>query len=418
MFQLYYLNNKARVILVPQSDTRSVTVLVMYPVGSRYEPEKLSGVSHFIEHLMFKGTKKRKSTLILTREIDRLGAEYNAFTSKEYTGYYIKTDSMYTQTALDILSDMLFHSLFDQEEMEREKGPVVEEIRMYKDNPLLCIENLFESLLYNGPLGRDIAGTEKHVLGFERQAVLKYRERYYQPRYMTIVVAGRIDNNTTKCIEVNFGKIKNTTVGTTLFQPYHFRAKKKAARISVENKHTDQAQLMLGFPGLPYNSHSNPVVAVMNMILGGSMSSRLFIQIRERRGLAYMIRSGAENFRDTGYLSIRAGLDVKKTNTALSVIQREIQKIVNNGVTPRELKDAKTHIRGSLTLSLENSNAQASWYAKEAIFQTRIRTPEEELEIIEAVSNQDIKKLAEQIFDWQKLRVAIIGDINSEEIKL
>src|SRR3989338_11009232 len=156
MFTKYTLANGASVILVPQHDTKSVTVLVMYPVGSRYEPEKMAGVSHYIEHIMFKGTKKRKSSQILTREIDRLGAEYNAFTGKEYTGYYIKADAQYLETALDILSDMLFDSLFDPKEMEREKGPVIEEIRMYNDNPLMNIENVFEDLLYAGcPLGRD-----------------------------------------------------------------------------------------------------------------------------------------------------------------------------------------------------------------------------------------------------------------------
>src|SRR3989338_4348659 len=160
MFTKYALANGASVILVPQHDTKSVTVLVMYPVGSRYEPEKMAGVSHYIEHLMFKGTKKRKSTLVLTREIDRLGAEYNAFTGKEYTAYYIKVDAEYTTIALDILSDMLFNSLFDPKEMEREKGPIIEELRMYRDNPLMNIDSIFEQVLYRGcPLGRDICGT-------------------------------------------------------------------------------------------------------------------------------------------------------------------------------------------------------------------------------------------------------------------
>ena len=195
MFDQHTLKNGARIILVPQSDTHSTTVLVMYPVGSRNEPEKLSGVSHYIEHLMFKGTKKRKNTLTLTREIDRLGAEYNAFTSKEYTGYYIKIDSEFTETAIDILSDMLHDSLFDPKEMEREKGPIVEELRMYRDNPVMNIENIFEDLLYAGsPLGRDIGGTPEHVMSFQRSDVLRYRDMYYGSRNMTIVIAGKIGN--------------------------------------------------------------------------------------------------------------------------------------------------------------------------------------------------------------------------------
>ena len=195
MYQKLVLENKANVYLVPQKDAQSATVLIMFPVGSRYENEKLAGVSHFIEHLMFKGTKKRPNTLILTREIDRLGAEYNAFTSKEYTGYYIKADAKYLETSLDILSDMLYNSLFDAKEMEKEKRVIVEEIRMYKDNPLMNIENIFENLLFRSPLGRDIAGSEKTVLNLNRREMLEYLGKYYQSKEMTVVIAGKYEKN-------------------------------------------------------------------------------------------------------------------------------------------------------------------------------------------------------------------------------
>lgn len=419
MFETYLLDNGARVILVPQTDTRSVTSLVMYPVGSRYESEKLSGVSHYIEHLMFKGTKKRKNTQILTREIDRLGAEYNAFTSKEYTGYYIKVDGDYTSVALDILSDMLFHSTFDPKEMEREKGPIVEELRMYRDNPVMNIENIFEDLLYAGcPLGRDIGGTPESVLSFRRDDVLRYRDKYYVPSNMTVIVAGRITDQTRKWIEEYFSHESTPKKPETHFLPATFGSKKKSDRLFVQQKKTDQAQLMIGFPGFSYTAKDNPTVTVLDTILGGSMSSRLFIQIRERRGLAYMIRSGEDHFRDTGHVYIRAGLEAKNINKAMAVIKHEIEKIVDKGVTARELADAKTHIHGSLVLSLEDSSTQANWYGREAIFDDRIRTPEDKLAEVNAVTRDDVQRIAQKIFRINDMRVAVIGEVEKEKILL
>jgi len=418
MYQKIKLKNKTNVFFVPLEGTKAVTALVMYPVGSRYEPEKLSGVSHYIEHLMFKGTKKRPTTLKLTREIDRLGAHYNAFTSKEYTGYYITINKKNTDKSLDILSDMMYGSLFDKKEMEREKGPIVEEIRMYKDNPIMNIDNIFEELMYDGsPLGRDIAGTEKHVLSYQRDDVLKFRDKYYSPANMTLVVAGAIDDNTKKLVEQYFGSEKNGKNISKVFKPFCFGSGIKKDRLRVEQKKTDQAQLMLGFPGFKYTDKENTVDTLMNTILGGTMSSRLFIQIRERRGLAYFIRSGSDNFRDTGYSYIRVALEVKNINKAIVVIKKEIEKLIKKGPTKKELEDAKTHIRGSMTLSLESSSAQASWYASRALFADKIQTPEEKLAELEKVTIEDVQRVAKKIFKWDKMRMAIIGDVDKKGIR-
>jgi len=414
-YQLTQLKNKANVILVPQAEAKSVTVLVMFPVGSRYETEKLSGVSHFIEHMMFKGTKKRPSTLILTREIDRLGADYNAFTEKEFTGYYIKANKDYIETILDILADMLNNSLFDAEEIQREKTVIVEELRMYRDNPLMNIGNVFEELMYQDcPLGWDIGGTDKTVMGVKRQDMLEYRDKYYRPDNMTIVVAGNIDNDIEKKLEKYFTqKLKgNYAEIKGKFLPAKFGSLAGGKCLRVEQKKTDQAQLMFGFPGLDHTSKHNPALGVLNTILGGSMSSRLFIKIRERLGLAYMVRSGADSYRDTGYFYIRAGLDAKNIKRAINVSKQEMEKILEKGVTDRELKDAKTHIRGGLALAMEDSSAQASWYAKEILFHDKIKTPEERLREIEAVTNDAIKTVANKLFDFKKMRVAVIGEVN------
>lgn len=417
MFEQYKLKNKANIVLVPQENTHSVTVLVLYPVGSRYESAKMSGVSHYIEHLMFKGTKKRKNTLVLTREIDRLGAEYNAFTSKDYTGYYIKTDGHYTETTLDILSDMLFNSTFDATEMEREKKVIVEELRMYKDNPLMNIDNVFEDLFYAGsPLGRDIGGTEKSVMSYKRHDVLGFRDKYYDPCNMTVIVAGHVTEDAKKYIEKYFGQKKSKHQANHTFKSFNLGPGGKSDRITVQPKQTDQVQLMLGFPGFRYQSKENPIAGVMNTILGGSMSSRLFIQIRERRGLAYMIRSGAENFQDTGYLYVSAGLEGKNINKAIEVIQKEIEKLKDKGVTSQELKDAKTHIRGAMTLSMENSSTQASFYGHQALFAKKVISPEEKLKKIEKVTGEQIQDLAKKVFNMNKMRVAIIGDVKQNDI--
>lgn len=419
MFEQYTLQNKARVILVPQEDTRSVTVLIKYPLGSRYETEKLSGVSHFIEHLMFKGTEKRKNTLVLTREIDRLGAAYNAYTGKEYTGYYIKTDANYTKVALDILSDMLFRSTFDPKEMEREKGPIVEELRMYRDNPIMNIDNIFEELMFQGsPLGRDIGGTPEHVMSFKRDEVLAFKRKFYGPNNMTIIVAGKILPETKQLIETYFGQEQNTGTPSRVFKPAMFGPAGKRERVRIEKKATDQTQMMIGFPGFPYGVKELAAVSVMNTILGGSMSSRLFISVRERNGLVYTIRSGHDSYRDTGYQFIRAALEPKNIQKALELIKKEIEKIQKTSVSAKELADAKTHIRGSMTLALEDSSEQADWYARQALFQKTIKTPEERLADIDAVTAKEVQMVAKKLFKLKDMRIACIGNLESDAITL
>lgn len=417
MFEKYQLKNKMNIVLVPQTDTMSATFMVMYPVGSRYETESLRGASHYVEHLMFKGTLKRKNTLILTREIDRLGAQYNAFTGKEYTAYYIKVDAQFSGIALDILSDMLNNSKFDPKEMEREKNVIVEELRMYRDNPLMNIDNLFEELLFQGStLGRDIGGTDKHVLNFDRKEVMEYHDKYYSPRNATLVVAGKIDETLKRSIEQYFDAYESGGPLKRGFKPSTFGPSSRKDRLIIQEKVTDQIQLMLGWPAFARGDDRNYALGVLNTILGGSMSSRLFIQVRERRGLAYTVRSGNETFRDAGYCYVRAGLDPKNINKTIGVIKSEIMKMLQKGVTDKELRDAKTHVRGALTLSLEDSETQANWYAREAVLHDHIATPEEELQRLEAVTKEDIKKVGKMVFDWNKTRVAIIGPVKEDQV--
>jgi predicted Zn-dependent peptidase len=417
MFTMYTLQNGVTVLLAPQKGAPSATVLVMFPVGSRYEPTSLQGVSHYIEHLMFKGTKKRKNTLTLTREIDRLGAEYNAFTGKEYTGYYIKADMKYVAVSLDILSDMLFNSLFDQKEMEREKGPIIEELKMYRDNPVMNIDNIFEDLLFEGcTLGRDIGGTDDHVRGFKRTRVLEYKKKHYHPGNMFIVISGGFDESIHDLTEKFFGSQRGARLPARRAPKSGFGSGAHDKRLVIQHKKTDQAQLMLGFPAFAYTHKKNAQLDVMNTVFGGSMSSRLFIRIRERLGLAYMIRSGSESFDDIGYTYVRAGLDAKNINKAIRVIGDEIGKMVEKGISARELSDAKTHIRGGLGLSMENSGNLAQWYGKEALFANKVHTPECYLDDIDSVTRNQVHAVASQVLQPKKMRLAVIGDIEKSAI--
>ncbi len=418
MYEHYILSNNANVYLIPQEHASSTTTLIMYPVGSRYEPEKISGVSHYIEHMMFKGTKERKTSQILTREIDRLGAAYNAFTSKEYTGYYIKTGAEYTELSLDILSDMLFNSVFDAKEMEKEKGPVCEELRMYADNPIMNIDNVFEELFYEGcPLGRDIGGTPAHVMSYKRADVLKFHDRFYGPNNMHIFLAGNIDDNVRLWIDSLYGKKKNTGTPARAFKPATLGASGKSQRIRIQHKDADQAQLMIGFPSFKYGHKDNVALGVLNTILGGSMSSRLFTEIREKRGLAYTVRSGGDAYRDAGYSYIRAGVEPKNINKTIALVQKELEKMVKKGVSKRELADAKTHIRGSMQLSLEDSSTVANYYAKQALFAEKIQSPEEKLAKVDKITAEQIQAVAKKVFKWNQVRIAIIGNVEAKDVK-
>lgn len=419
MMHQYTLQNNANVYLVPQKDAQSATFLVMYPVGSRFESENLRGVSHYIEHLFFKGTKKRPNTLTLTREIDRLGAQYNAFTGKEYTGYYIKVDVQYTEIALDILSDMLNNSTFDPKEMEREKAVIVEEIKMYNDNPMMNIANIFEEVMFKGSrLGNDIAGTPKHVMSYKRKDVLAYKKKYYQPSNMHIVVAGAQHEKLDTYIKKYFGIGSDKKKPSHAHTPAAFGPSKKSERIIVQKKDVDQAQLMLGFPAFKSSDYKNLAgLSVLDIVVGGSMSSRLFIKIRERLGLAYMVRSGIDEYEDTGYFYIRAGLDPTKINKAIAAIKKELTRIKEKGITARELEDAKTHFRGSMTLSMESSSNLANWYGEKVISKGKILSPQEWMGRIDTVTKEQVQQIANRVLKEQQMRVAIIGNVSEDQVE-
>jgi predicted Zn-dependent peptidase len=407
------LNNGARLITAPIYGTEAATILILFKVGSRYESKNINGVSHFIEHMMFKGTTKRPNTFVISKELDSVGALYNAFTSRDHTGYFVKINSEKIETALDILSDILFNSKFEAQEIEREKGVISEEIRMYEDNPIMFIEDIFEQTLFgNHPLGQRISGTVETIKKFNREQILKYKNYFYQPKNMVIGLAGKIGKKDKSLIQKYFGQ-KGISIKPKFSKFYFLRSKKP--KFNLLYRETEQVQLALGFPGYSYFNSKIYALTLLSVILGGTMSSRLFISIRERQGLCYFIKSFLNVYEDTGNLVIQSGLDKSRIKEAIRAILDELNKIKKEGVTEEELKRAKECIKGRLILDLEDSSEVANWYAKQELLIGKILTPEEKLKKIFAVTPAAIQRVAADVIKTKNLCAAIIGPFKDKK---
>jgi len=410
------LKNGIPVIVSPQKGAASMTIFVFARVGSRYESKDINGASHFIEHLMFKGTPRRPTTEVLTRLLDQYGAEYNAMTSKDYTGYYIKMDAKHTPLAVDLLHDMLFHSKYDPKEIDRERTVIVEEINMYEDNPRMHIDDLLEEALFPGStLGWSIAGPREVIRNIPRAKLIAYRDAYYVPERLTVVVAGKIVPGLMTQLEKTFGRIKSPKKrddhAFDRFKP-PTRLKRK---IRAQDKQTEQVQLGIAFHGLALNHPDIPAAKLLATILGGTMSSRLFIQVRERKGLCYSISASHQPLEDTGIFGILAGLDKSRIELAVKTIIGELKKLQKTEVTPTELRQAKDNMRGRLTLAFEDSAFQAEWFGKTHLFLNQIETPEERMAKIERVTAADIRRLAKTLFRRDVMASAVIGPNANEE---
>lgn len=412
------LKNGMTAILVPQKSATSMTIFVMTKVGSRYETREVNGASHFIEHLMFKGTKRRPSTEILTRTIDQYGAEYNAFTGKDLTAYYIKIAADKTPLAIDMLHDMLFHSRYDAKEIDRERGVIIEEINMYEDNPRMHLDDLLEAALFpDSTLGWNIAGPREVIRKITCDQLVGYRDAYYIPERMTVVVAGKIISGVITLLEKTFGSVPSSKARHD--QPFmKFSAPRRLTdAVALQTKETEQAQLGLAWYGLDGFNRELPAATVLATILGGSMSSRLFIEIRERRGLCYSIRASHDSLEDTGVFSITAGLDKRRLKEALGAILKEVKRTTVDLVTAEELRRAKDHLRGRTMLAFEDSSTQAEWYGRQWTFLGKLETPEEKMRRIDKVTVSQVRKIAGGIFDRSRMATSLIGPFgNKEEI--
>lgn len=404
------LKNGIPVHLIPFAGTEAVTVLVLVKVGSRYESAELNGVTHFIEHLMFKGTKKRPTAMDISRTLDRVGAEYNAYTGKERTGYYVKIDAAKTDLAIDMLYDMAFKSLYEKKELDKERGVIVEEMNMYKDNPMIEVENLMEAALFEGStLGWEILGTPETVRSMSREKIIAYRDAHYIPSRIVIAIAGKVTPEVRPLLERTFGSLKEPKETPKGFEAFVPSKTRMLPRVCVQEKPLQQIQVALGFPSYPRGDKRNIAVVLLATILGGGMSSRLFISVREKQGLAYDIRAGNDAYEDTGAFTIKAGLDRARLPLALKTIRAELRKMAKSGVTPRELKDAKEQLRGRMLLRFEDSSDRAEWYGNQELFLGSVQTPEERIKELARVTATQIKEVAKEIFNEKNIAIGAIG---------
>ncbi len=429
--KLTKLSNNLNFITAPMKGTKTVTVLVMVGTGAKYENKKNSGVSHFVEHMLFKGTKKRKNTLAISSELDGIGADFNAFTSKEYTGYYIKTSQDNIDIALDVVSDMYFNSKMSAVEIEREKGVIIEEFNMYLDNPMMHVDDVFEDLLYGDtPAGRDTIGTKKSIMGLKRPDFVSYFSNQYNSKNTIVCLAGNVKNQIEceKKVKKYFLNPVFKDRGKNFKEKEVVNEKQVSIGVKAEYKKTDQAHLILGVRSCSWSDKDKIISRLLAIILGGSMSSRLFVNLRGRNGLAYYVRTSAESYTDTGYLATGAGVPADKIDQAIKIIMAEYRKMKTSLVTPTELKRAKDLLKGKFAIQMEASDNLANWYARQAVIElTNLRlkdrkikqsdlfSPDKYLKVVAEVTAADIKRVANKIFVEEGLNLAVIGPFKDEK---
>lgn len=413
MFQKTVLKNGLRIITLPMKNTEAVTVLVLVGTGSKYEKKETNGISHFLEHLYFKGTKKRPTPLAVAETLDRVGGIYNAFTGDDYTGYFAKVSYSRLDLALDWVSDIFLNSILPEKEIEKERGVITEEINMTLDNPMSYVQELWSELLYgNQPAGWPIAGTKENIKEISRQDLLQYRTDQYVAKNTIVAVAGKIDSKSIiEEIEKIFSKISTSkpSVKQKLIE------KQQKPELLFHYKETDQSHICFGVRSYNIFHPLKYTQELLALILGGMMSSRLFVEVRGKLGLAYYISSDAIANADSGYLVTQAGVDNKKIEKAVSVILKEYKRIAKDKVSEDELQKAKDYFKGKMSLLLESSDQQAVFCTMQEIIEKKIMTPEEIFSEIDKVSRDDILKLAKDIFRPDKLNLAVIGPFKDKD---
>ena len=413
MFKKTIFENGLRVITVPMKNTQAVTVLVLVGTGSKYETKAQNGISHFLEHMFFKGTKKRPNTLKIAETLDKVGGAYNAFTSKEFTGFWAKVEKSHFDLTLDWLSDLLLNSKFDSSEIEREKKVIIEEINLYLDTPVKYIVDLWEKLLYGDqPAGWMIIGEKENILKFERKDLLHYFKKHYSALNTVICVAGNFDQ---KGVITKIKKYFRNIPKIPPRQRIKVKEIQDSPKTLLHYKKTDQTHLCLGVRGYNLSHPKRYALELLSVILGGNMSSRLFILVRERKGLAYYISTSSEFYTDSGYLVTQAGVPHEKVDQVIKLILKEYKRQKERKVSLSELKKAKDYLKGTLILNLESSDAQASFYASQELLLGKILTPKEKFAKIDEVTPRDIQKVAQDIFRPEKLNLALIGPHKNKE---
>lgn len=404
MIKKLTLDNGLRLLTEDIPHVRSLAVGVWVDVGSRDESNQVAGISHFIEHMMFKGTGKRTAKQI-AETLDAVGGQLNAFTTKEYTCYYARVLDEHFELALDILSDMLFNSKFDSRDIDRERNVILEEVKMYEDTPDELVHDIFAGTIWQAhPLGRPIIGYADVILGIDRETIIDFIKKYYVPENIVIAVAGNIDHDVAaEKISAYFGGLKGEPSPRELEMPSPRR------EITCRSKDTEQVHLCVGVPGLPLEHEQVYVFQMVNTILGGGLSSRLFQEIREQRGLVYSIYSYHSSYHDTGLFCVYAGLSKENVGAMMELVFREIGDIRKNGVTEQELRRAKDQMKGNLLLSLENVSSRMSRLGKSQLYLGKVVSPDEIVERIKKVTVEDIMQLASEKLMPENFAMASVG---------
>lgn len=398
------LDNGIYLLTEDIAHVRSVAAGVWINVGSRDESDEVAGISHFIEHMMFKGTAKRTAKQI-AEALDAVGGQLNAFTTKEYTCYYAKVLDEHLDLALDVLSDMLFNSRFDPQDIDRERNVIIEEIKMYEDTPDELVHDVFANTIWQmHPLGRPIIGYAQVIKQLDKDTFLDYLGKNYVPGNIVISVAGNLDHDVVvERINKFFGGLKGDSLPRVLNLPSPQKV------VTCREKDTEQVHLCVGTPGMPLDHDQIYTFQLVNTILGGGLSARLFQEIREQRGLVYSIYSYHSSYFDTGLFCIYAGLSRENLASALELIFKEVREIRDNGVTSQELRRAKDQLKGNLLLSLENVNTRMSRMGKSQLYLGKVMTPEEIVQRIENVTEENVRYLARERFNPQNFAIASVG---------
>lgn len=407
------LPNGLRILLVPQPLQRTATALVLVEAGSKYETKEVNGISHFLEHMCFKGTTRRPSQAVIAGELDRLGADFNAFTGHEYTGYYVKTAAAYLPQTVDLLADIYANSLFNQSDIDQEKGAIVGEINMYEDVPMRKVSHLFMKLLYGDqPAGWEIAGPKELITTFTREDFLAYRKKHYVPEASIIVVAGKFnEERTLALIREKFGALARGKKEGKV----RVRDRQGEPAVLIEKKESDQTHLVVGVRSVPLGHRDYPVLSVMAAILGSGMSSRLFQKVRTELGLGYYVHASNESLTDHGLFSAAAGVVNERAGEAVSAILAEFGRLKREQVGAEELNKVKDMLAGRLVLGLESSDEVGEFYGFQEVLRRKLRTPEEVIARMRRVSPKDIQRVARTIFATKHLNLAMVGPATDEQ---
>jgi predicted Zn-dependent peptidase len=413
VFERHTLANGARVLTAPLPHAKSVACFIMLAAGSRYENRGNRGIAHFAEHMFFKGTERRPTSRDLTTIVDGIGGEFNAFTSKEYTGYYVRCAGADRDTALDVLVDMLRHSKFDPEEVEREKGVILEEMNMYFDTPRDYIGSVYENLMFgDNPLGWETLGTKETIRGATRETFLDYIEQWYTPSRFVIGVSGMVGDDLLPNLESLVGDMSGAGNGGP---PGADIPKNGATRVRVHHKEADQAQICFGVPSYALEHPDRYALQLLATVLGSGMSSRLFLEVRERRGLAYYVYGLNNSYTDAGSLFAQAGVDLARVDEAVQVVADQFRRLADETVQTDELEKARSLAKGRFVLQTESPQGLILFGLRREVLEGQAAEPEELLAALDAVTAEDVQRVAQDLIADGTPRLAVIGPFEDAE---